>query len=147
MTVFFVKSLMSHFTKWPGVNFINILHAPFGTKSLCKAFFYLHFGFLIFWGRCIGLKAVCKMLMKLTTGNLNIKWPIILLDAYFWDIRIECVSLKFVKLLKNINFCPTLITAVVLPYYEELIWVSQWLILISLKLTELQTSKETNNKR
>jgi len=34
----------------------------------CAAFLYLQFGFVIFWLKNIGARAVLKMLLKLTTG-------------------------------------------------------------------------------
>jgi len=39
-----------------GVNFINILCMCFLYKSLCGAFFYLHFSFVIFWRQNFGQK-------------------------------------------------------------------------------------------
>jgi len=38
----------------------------FCTKVFCAAFLLLQFGFVIFWCKNIGAKAVTKMLMKLT---------------------------------------------------------------------------------
>jgi len=52
-----------------GVNFINILCAPFCVKVFCAAFLLLHFGFVVFWQKNISTKATCKMLVKLTTGR------------------------------------------------------------------------------
>ncbi len=51
----------------PGVNFTNILQAPFCMKVFCAAFLWLHYGFEIFWRKYIGTKAACRRLMKLTT--------------------------------------------------------------------------------
>jgi hypothetical protein len=46
----------------------------FCMKVLCKAFLYLHFGFVIFCRKNIIEKCVRKMLMKLTTGHF-VKLP------------------------------------------------------------------------
>ncbi len=53
---------------WAGVNFINILLEPLSYEVFCAAFLLLQFGFVIFWHKNIGAKAVCIMLMKMTTG-------------------------------------------------------------------------------
>ena len=39
----------------------------FCTKVFWSAFMNLQFGFVIFWGKDIGKKGACKMLVKLTT--------------------------------------------------------------------------------
>jgi len=44
----------------------------FGTKVLGAAFLYLQIFFEIFWCKNIGAKVACKMLMKLTTEELDI---------------------------------------------------------------------------
>jgi hypothetical protein len=46
----------------PGVNFTKIFH----TKVFCAPFMCLQFGFVIFWRKDFGAKAVNKMLVKLT---------------------------------------------------------------------------------
>jgi hypothetical protein len=51
----------------PSVNFNNILQAAF-SKVFCAAFFYLQFGFLIFWQKKVVAKAAHKMLVKSATG-------------------------------------------------------------------------------
>ncbi len=58
----------------PGVNFINILCRPFLYKSVLRSFFLVtvQFGFVIFWGKNIGAKAVPKMLMKMTPPRRQI---------------------------------------------------------------------------
>jgi len=56
-----------------GVNFVNILHACFSYESLCTAFFYLRFNFVIFWPQNIGKKAAHKTLMKLTRDYKSLK--------------------------------------------------------------------------
>ncbi len=43
--------------KIPGVNFINVLHAPFCTKVFCTAFHQLQFGFVIFLAQEYGHKS------------------------------------------------------------------------------------------
>jgi len=62
----------SHFTSTqsfsPGVNFINILRAPFTVESVLHSFSLLQFGFVVFGRKNIGEKAARKMLMKLTTA-------------------------------------------------------------------------------
>jgi len=50
----------------PGANFINILHEAFLMKVLFEAFLLLQFGFVMFWQKYIGTKAVHKMLLKLS---------------------------------------------------------------------------------
>jgi len=40
----------------------------FCTEVFCTAFLLIQFGFVIFWQKNVGAKAVCKMLVKLTTG-------------------------------------------------------------------------------
>ncbi len=52
----------------PGVNFINVLRAPFLYKSLWAAFFPLTFWLWIFGANFLCEKCARKMLMKLTTG-------------------------------------------------------------------------------
>jgi len=42
-------------------------------ESLCAAFFYLCFSFMIFWHKNISKKAACKTLMKFTTGGPSIR--------------------------------------------------------------------------
>ncbi len=56
------------------VNIINILCAIFCMNVLCAAFLYLHFGFIIFWHKNIGAKGTHKMLMKLTTDALCVRF-------------------------------------------------------------------------
>jgi len=56
-----------HHDRQPGVNFNNILQA-FCTKLFCTTFFSLHVAFFIFWQKNISSNAICKMLVKLTTG-------------------------------------------------------------------------------
>jgi len=51
-----------------GVNFINILRAPFLSKSLCADFLYLHFSFVIFCHQNFIKKCARKTLMKSTKG-------------------------------------------------------------------------------
>jgi len=48
----------------PGVNVTNIL--LFQAKVFCAAFMCLQFGFVTFWQKEIGTKAVRKMLVKKT---------------------------------------------------------------------------------
>jgi len=48
----------------PGVNFINILRERFLYKSLCTAFFYLSFSFVIFCRQNLYKKRSRKTLMK-----------------------------------------------------------------------------------
>ncbi len=66
---------------FPGVNFMDILWAPFCTKVLFSAFLYIHYGFEIFWQKNIGAKAARKMWMKLTTVLLH--------RDFVWSIRIQ----------------------------------------------------------
>jgi hypothetical protein len=42
------------------------------TKVLCTAFNCLQFGFVIFWQKDFGTKAVHKMLVKLTPGHPDV---------------------------------------------------------------------------
>ncbi len=51
-----------------GVNFINILRAPFSYESALHSFSPLTFCLCNFWQKNVGEKAACKMLMKLTSG-------------------------------------------------------------------------------
>jgi len=52
-----------------GVNFINILRAPFSYESILGSLSLVTVKFEIFWRKNIGAKADHKMLMKLTTGH------------------------------------------------------------------------------
>jgi hypothetical protein len=47
----------------------------FQTKVFCADFMCLSFGFVIFWQKDFGAKAVNKMLVKLTSGGRN--WQLI----------------------------------------------------------------------
>ncbi len=60
-----------------GVNFINVLCAPFLYDSLWAAFFYLLFGFEFFGANFLYKNCMHKTLMNLTTGHLfnNILQP------------------------------------------------------------------------
>ncbi len=53
----------------PGVNFTNVLFAPFSYESVLCSFFYYNLAFVIFRQRiCIGANSACKCLVKLTTS-------------------------------------------------------------------------------
>jgi hypothetical protein len=52
----------------PGVNFINVLRAPFSYKSILGSFSLVTVKFETFRRKITGAKAAHKMLMKLTTG-------------------------------------------------------------------------------
>jgi len=54
----------------PGVNFMNILHAPFLFlyKNAFQSFSLSRVWFCDFWQKNIDTNAACKMLMKLTTA-------------------------------------------------------------------------------
>jgi len=67
--LFFLFSIISTTPQHSGVNFTNILRAAFFTKVFCAAFLYLQFGYVIFWLKNVGAKAVHKMLVKLTTDS------------------------------------------------------------------------------
>jgi hypothetical protein len=57
-----------------GVNFTNIFMSSFFcAKVFCAAFMCLQFGFVTFWQKDFGAKAVHKMLVKLTPVACIIK--------------------------------------------------------------------------
>ncbi len=45
-------------------------------KVFCAAFMRLQFGFVIFWRKDFGAKAVNKMLVKLTPEHRNTFWQV-----------------------------------------------------------------------
>jgi len=55
-----------------GVNFINILRARFLYQSAPRSFSQVHFGFIFSGKRISAKKAHKKMLMKLTTDQIQI---------------------------------------------------------------------------
>ena len=65
-------------TNWSsaGVNFINILWAPFSFKSVLRKFSEFTIWVVISWQKKISAKAAGKMLVKLTAGVnfINILW-------------------------------------------------------------------------
>ena len=64
------------------------------TKVFCAAFLYLQFVFVIFWPKENSKKAVCKMLMKLSTGRVTMAMTTLLtLAAMFGAVRyVVCSS-------------------------------------------------------
>jgi hypothetical protein len=53
----------------PGVNFTNILSAPFSYKSFLRSFYVLTYWACNFWQKNFGAKAAHKILVKLTPGG------------------------------------------------------------------------------
>ncbi len=66
------RELHQHFTN----NFINC------TIVFSEAFFYVQFGFVIFWQQNTVAKAACKMLVELISNNFNIT------GTFFTDILV-----------------------------------------------------------
>jgi len=61
LILFLKKSLENMLVKLTlGVNFINILHERFLHKSALRSFSLVHYGFVIFWQKDIGKKALVK---------------------------------------------------------------------------------------
>jgi hypothetical protein len=54
-----------------GVDFTNILKTVFRTKVVAVVVLLLHFRFVYFWRKKIGIKASRKMLVKLTKGRIR----------------------------------------------------------------------------
>jgi hypothetical protein len=65
-----------------GVNFINVLSAPYSYESILGSFSLVTVKFEIFWRKNIGAKDAQKMLMKLNTGHF-----IIIKNQFYVDMK------------------------------------------------------------